>query len=102
LVDTPSSGRLSPSSGHRDQRAIDGMSGTGYRRRDGPADCRVIARLSELNRSGARFLTPVSRASADLTQYTCPDRDVSRSNSMDRHAINITTVMQYIFADIEP
>jgi hypothetical protein len=46
----------------------------GYRRRDGPADCCAIARLSELNRSGARFLTPVSRASADLTQCPLPDR----------------------------
>jgi hypothetical protein len=72
--------------------AIDGMSGTGYR--DGPADCYAIARLSELNRSGAWFLTPVSRASGDLTQYSCPDRDVNRSSSIDRHAINITIVMQ--------
>jgi len=72
--------------------AIDGTSGTRYR--DGLADCCAIARLSELNRPGAWFLTPVSRASADLTQYSCPDRDVNRSSSIDRHAINITIVMQ--------
>ena len=48
------------------------------------------------------LVTPVSRASADLTQYSCPDRDVNRSSGTDRHAINITIVMQLIFADIEP
>jgi hypothetical protein len=54
---------------HCDRRHV----GYRVRRRDGPADCCAIARLSELNRSGAWFLTPVSRASADLTQYSCPD-----------------------------
>jgi len=71
---------------------IDGMSGTRYR--DGPADGCAIARLSELSRSDAWFLTPVSRASGDLTQYSCPDRDVNRSSGIDRQAINITIVMQ--------
>jgi hypothetical protein len=44
--------------------AIDGTSGTGYR--DGLADCCAIARLSELNRPGAWFLTPVSRVRRHL------------------------------------